>query len=282
MLKVMEMQSIGPSPTADTRTTPGPRPGPMRFPHGDGLKTGLCCCVLMLLAAPLILWQIPGLWEHTACLHFQMMAELGCTESWDRMAEPEARSPHGTHKTSFFFFLPPLSETFVAQHNPCQELTHTQNLQPGMGCCRGAAALSALRLHCRVLFNGFLIISLLSPHPLLNNSAYACPAAPCVTSLLRLTGTRLVSSEQSQPEQLNNSQKVPGISLQEPPRIHIWGHLHRHGLVCTDTHRTVHSWLPPPGQTHCTEPESLAAGSCRDHPGTAPGTGKYSLASPID
>lgn len=104
MLKVMEMQSIGPSPTADTWTTPGPRPGPMRFPHGDGLKTGLCCCVLMLLAAPLILWQILGLWEHTACLHFQMMAELGCTESWDRVAEPEARSPQGTHETSFFFF----------------------------------------------------------------------------------------------------------------------------------------------------------------------------------
>lgn len=128
-----------------------------------------------------------------------------------------------------------------------------------MGCCRGAATLSALRLHCRVLFNGFLIISLLSPHPLLNNSAYACPAAPRVTSLLRLTGTHLVSSEQSQPKQPNNSQKVPGILLQEPPpHTHLgpfaqtWARLHRYTQNCTLLAST--SWPDPlhrAGITRC-------------------------------
>lgn len=41
-----------------------------------------------------------------------------------------------------------------------------------------------------MLFNSFLIISLLHPHTLLNNSVYVCPATQCVTSPAPAHGDR--------------------------------------------------------------------------------------------
>lgn len=66
----------------------------------------------------------------------------------------------------------------------------TRSTQPGRERCEGATAVSARRLCFGMLFNSFLIISLLYPPTLLNNSVYVCPATQCMTSPAPAHGDR--------------------------------------------------------------------------------------------
>lgn len=107
MLKVMEMQSIGPSATADTGQPPA-QANAYEIPPWRWFKnrTVLICprafsSIADSLANP---WAL-GTCHRATCLHFQMMAELGCTESWNRVAEPSPEVLKEPTKSFFTTFI---------------------------------------------------------------------------------------------------------------------------------------------------------------------------------